>query len=114
MENEKMIIKMLQKITTRMDEMNAELGVVRSEIGEVKSELKAEIGEVKAELKAEISEVKAELKVLNQRFDNLGQMFEHTVQLQQEAVQKIDETLKYQAHKIAEFDREIFTLKHKQ
>lgn len=100
MENEKLIIEMLQKITTGMDEM--------------KAELKAEISEVKAELKTEISEVKAEVKALNQRFDTLGEMFEHTINIQQEAMQKIDETLKYQAHKIAEFDREIFTLKHKQ
>lgn len=111
MEKEKMMIEMLQNLTTSMETFKAEM---KQGMIEMKVELKADIAEVKAGLKADIAEVKAEVAELKQRFDNLGEMFEHTVQLQQASNANVQETLDFHKHKIATLEQDIYTMKHKQ
>lgn len=99
MENEKMIIEMLQNITTELQEVKAEL-----------RDLKAEM----RDLKAEKREMKVEMQEIKQSFDNLGQLYTDTVLLQQRSDTEITKTLKYLSHKVAEHDEEIFHMLHKQ
>lgn len=145
--NEKLIIEMLQNLTTSMDDFKTELkqevsGIrteLKEDIGNLRTELKQEIGAVRTELKQETSSIKTELsdfkKEVHERFDqvdnrldqveirletvenkmnSMGEMFEHTVELQQDAIAKVNETLQYHKHKIVEHDQELFTIKHKQ
>ena len=57
-----------------MQKIDAEIGSVRSEIGQLRSELKNEIGQLRSEMKNEIGQLKGEIGQLNQRFDTVIQM----------------------------------------
>lgn len=123
--NEKLIIEMLQNLTTSMDDFKTEL---KQEVSGVRTELKQETSSIKTELsdfKKEVHErfdqvdnrldqVEIRLETVENKMNSMGEMFEHTVELQQDAIAKVNETLQYHKHKIVEHDQELFTIKHKQ
>lgn len=129
LDNEKLIIEMLQNITMSMDTFKTEM---KQEMTDFKTEIKQEMNSFRTEIKQEITDFKTEvndrfdqvdqrlnkvegrLEVVENKLDSLGEMFEHTVGIQQEAMTKVNEKLQYHTHKIVEHDQELFTMKHKQ
>lgn len=61
-----------------------------------------------------LDQVENRLGAVEDKINNMGEMFEQTVKLQQDAIEKVNETLHYHTHKIVEHDQELFTMKHKQ
>lgn len=55
-------------------------------------------------------EMQQDIQGINGTLKNLGQMFEHTVKIQQEEDEKLAKVVRYHSHKIAEHDTEIFNL----
>lgn len=103
MENEKLIIDMLQKITTGMDEMKVEL---KADIQEVKQEV-AEVKQEVAEVKQEVVEVKRRLDKVEGKLDGIGQQFEESTKHRIEAERLQEDDIYYLKQKVQEMDKAI-------
>ncbi len=57
-----------------VQKIDTDIGSVRNEIGQLRSEVKNEIGQLRSEVKAEISQLRTETGALNQRIDTIIQM----------------------------------------
>ena len=69
---------LVQKIDADIGSVRGEIGQLRSEvkneIGQLQSEMKNEIGQLRSEMKNEIGQLKGEIGQLNQRIDTVIQM----------------------------------------
>lgn len=109
----------LENVETRLADVEVRLENVETGLADVEIRL----GKVETDLvdvKVRLDNVEMNLQTLNTRVGalektngGLGEMFEYTVQLQQEATSKIHEVLQFHAHKITENEKSIFFLKHR-
>ncbi|WP_332650231.1 hypothetical protein [Lysinibacillus sp. 54212] len=91
MENDKLIIDMLQKITTSMDEMKVEL---KADIQEVKQEV-AQVKQEVTSVKQEIVEVKKRLDNVEGKLDGIGQQFEESTKHRIEVERRHEDDIYY-------------------
>ncbi|WP_313892659.1 hypothetical protein [Psychrobacillus sp.] len=80
----------------------------------VRQEIKQEIQSLKQEMNGRFDTVESRLDNVENTFKSLGEMFEHTLTLQQGSHEKLSKTIHYYSHKIAEHDQEIFLINNQQ
>ncbi|MEC1179009.1 hypothetical protein P9B03_10990 [Metasolibacillus meyeri] len=137
MNNESIMMEMLQNLVVsvdsmqhnmnkRFDQVEARLENVETRLANVEVRLEnveVRLGKLETDMvdvKVRLENVETNLHALNGRVEALektnsgiGEMFEHTVRLQQEATDSIHEVLQFHAHKITENEKSIYFLKNK-
>ncbi|WP_107838484.1 hypothetical protein [Metasolibacillus meyeri] len=130
MNNESIMMEMLQNLVVSVDSMqqnmNKRFDQVEARLADVEVRLEnveVRLGKLETDMvdvKVRLENVETNLHALNGRVEALektnsgiGEMFEHTVRLQQEATDSIHEILQFHAHKITENEKSIYFLKNK-
>lgn len=136
MENEmKMIMEMIQNLTTGMDDMKAELKAemaeMKTDMVQMKSEMfqmKGEMAEMKQELNqrfdkvdGDIEELKVQLESnknclyrIDDKISDFMEVTQHTAELQGNSIKDIRIIQEYHKYKIADLEEDVYLLKNKQ
>ncbi|WP_144509634.1 hypothetical protein [Bacillus sp. FJAT-22090] len=124
MENEKMITDMLKQMTIAILEINKKFDTLDKKFDTLDKKvdtIQLEMNQRFDVIDHEFEQVDKRLDIVEKRLEsventviNLGEMFEHTVKIQQESDEKLHKSIKYLTHKVTEHDKEIFNMNNKQ